>query len=109
MDLRPLLRHPVEFVAGATPAESRFVFHAPDGDQTATANEAIGALSQGIRVMSAHKSVRAWATPAILALRIMARGALGSPDAAELNQLQNAGAAIGPNPGAGQAAVAEAG
>lgn len=105
MDLRLMLRHPVEFVAGETPEESRFVFHTPDGDQTATANEAIGPLSQGIRVMSADRSVRAWATPAILALRIMARGALGSPDPNELAQLQNAGAAIGPNPGAGQTAV----
>lgn len=106
MDLRLLLRHPVEFVVGETPAESRFVFHAPEGDQAVTANEAVGALSQGIRTMSADKSVRAWATPAILALRIMARGALGSPDATELNQLQNAGAAIGPNAGAGQAKIA---
>ncbi len=105
-DLRLLLRHPVEFVAGETPTESRFVFHTPEGDQTATANEAIGPLSQGIRVMAADKSVRAWATPAILALRIMARGALGSPDATELSQLQNAGAAIGPSAGAGQAAIA---
>ena len=56
--------------------------------------------------MSADKSVRAWAGPAILALRIMARGALGSPDAAEVSQLQNAGAAIGPSAGAGQAAIA---
>jgi hypothetical protein len=105
-DLRLLLRHPVEFVVGQTPAESRFVFHTPDGDQTATANEAVGPLSQGIRVMSADKSVRAWATPAILALRIMARGALGSPAPAELSQLQNSGAAIGPSAGAGQAAIA---
>ncbi|MCD9198290.1 DEAD/DEAH box helicase [Aeromicrobium wangtongii] len=104
-DLRLLLRHPVEFVVGETPAESRFVFHTPDGDRTATANEAIGPLSQGIRVMSADKSVRAWATPAILALRIMARGALGAPNPNELSQLQSAGAAIGPNPGAGQAAI----
>jgi superfamily II DNA or RNA helicase len=101
-DLRLLLRFPVDFVAADDPAESRFVFHTPDGDQTATANEAIGPLSQGIRTMTADSSVRAWATPAILALRIMARGALGSPDAAELNQLLNAGSAIGPSAGAGQ-------
>jgi superfamily II DNA or RNA helicase len=104
-DLRRLLRFPVEFVAAEDPADSRFVFHTSDGDHEATANEAIGALSQGIRVMSADASVRAWATPAILALRIMARGALGSPDANELNQLQNAGAAVGPNAGAGQASI----
>ncbi|MEJ7634378.1 DEAD/DEAH box helicase [Aeromicrobium sp.] len=104
-DLRRLLQFPVDFVAGDDPADSRFVFHAPEGDHAATANQSIGALSQGIRVMSADPSVRAWATPAILALRIMARGALGSPDATELNQLQNAGAAIGPNAGAGQAKI----
>ncbi|MCW2769040.1 MAG: helicase, partial [Aeromicrobium sp.] len=104
-ELRLLLRFPVDFVAADDPAESRFVFHTPDGDQTATANEAIGPLSQGIRTMTAHASVRAWATPAILALRIMARGGLGSPDSTELNQLQSAGSAIGPNPGAGQAKI----
>src|SRR3954452_15523973 len=80
MDLRLLLRHPVEFVAGETPEESRLVFHTPDGDETATANVAIGPLSQGIRTMSPHRSVRAWATPAILALRIMARGGLAAPN-----------------------------
>jgi superfamily II DNA or RNA helicase len=104
-DLRLLLRYPVEFEAGDSPAESRFVFHAPDGDHRATASESIGPLSQGIRAMSADTSVRAWATPAILALRIMARGALGSPDATELNQLQNAARAINTNVGAGQATI----
>ncbi|AXT85423.1 helicase SNF2 [Aeromicrobium sp. A1-2] len=104
-DLRRLLRHPVEFVAAEDPAASRFVFHAPDGDQAATANEAIGVLSQGIRVMAADPTVRAWATPAILALRIMARGALGSPDSTELNQLQNAAIGIDTNVGRGQATI----
>lgn len=104
-DLRRLLRFPVEFVAGEDPADSRFVFHTPDGDHEATANESIGALSQGIRVMSADPSVRAWATPAILALRIMARGALGSPDSTELNQLQSAASAIDSNAGRGQATI----
>src|SRR5215218_128396 len=104
-DLRRLLRFPVEFVAAEDPADSRFVFHAPDGDHEATANESIGALSQGIRVMSADPSVRAWATPAILALRIMARGALGSPDSTELNQLQSAASGIDSNAGRGQATI----
>ncbi|MGA8988214.1 DEAD/DEAH box helicase [Aeromicrobium sp.] len=104
-DLRRLLRHPVEFVAAEDPAESRFVFHAPDGDHPATANDAIGALSQGIRVMAADPTVRAWATPAILALRIMARGALGSPDSTELNQLQAAAIGIDTNVGRGQATI----
>jgi SNF2 family DNA or RNA helicase len=104
-DLRRLLRHPVELEVGETPEETRFVFHAPDGDHRATASEAVGPLSQGIRVMSADPSVRAWATPAILALRIMARGALGSPDATEASQLQNAAKAIDTNVGAGQAKI----
>ncbi|MBC7630613.1 DEAD/DEAH box helicase [Aeromicrobium sp.] len=104
-DLRLLLRYPVEFEPGEHPSESRFVFHAPDGDHRATANESIGPLSQGIRVMSADASVRAWATPAILALRIMARGGLSSPDDTELNQLQNAARAIDTSPGAGQSKI----
>ena len=52
-DLRLLLRHPVEFEVHDSPEDSRFVFHGPDGDHRATANEAIGPLSQGIRAMSA--------------------------------------------------------
>ncbi len=69
-------------------------FTGPDGEHRATASESIGPLSQGIRAMSAHASVRAWATPAILALRIMAKGNLGSPEASELSQLQQAATAI---------------
>ena len=80
-DLRLLLRHPVDFEVHDDPAESRFVFHAPEGEHRATASESIGPLSQGIRAMSAHPSVRAWATPAILALLIMAKGNLGAPEA----------------------------
>lgn len=94
LDLRALLRHRVTFEVGPTPAESRFVFHGPDGDERATANESIGALSQGIRVMYADSTARAWANPAILALRLMARGGLGSPTDGELAQLQTASQTI---------------
>ncbi len=93
-DLRALLRHQVTFEVGETPAESRFVFHGPDGDERASANESIGALSQGIRVMYADRTARAWANPAILALRLMARGGLGSPTDGESTQLQHAAQAI---------------
>ncbi|MFI5428250.1 hypothetical protein [Aeromicrobium sp. UC242_57] len=104
MDLRLLLRHPVEFVVGETPAESRFVFHTPDGDQTATANEAIGPRARAsarcrLTVPSApgrpRRSSPCASWPA-------ARSARPTPT---LFQLQSAGAAIGPNPGAGQTAV----
>ncbi|MCW2750635.1 MAG: helicase [Aeromicrobium sp.] len=104
-DLRLLLRYPVDFEPHDNPADSRFVFHTPEGDHRATASESIGPLSQGIRAMSPDPSVRAWATPAILALRIMARGNLGSPDAAEVAQLQQAATAIDSNPGRGQAKI----
>ena len=94
LDLRAMLRHPVTFEVGETPADSRFVFHSPDGEERATANEAIGALSQGVRVMYADRTARAWANPAILALRLMARGGLGSPTDGESSQLQHAAQSI---------------
>ncbi len=100
-DLRALLRHPVVFEVADDPAASRFVFRVPTGDVTATANEALGALSQGIRVMDAHSSSRAWATPAIIALRMMARGGLGSPNDGERNQLQSAAQSVVPHDGKG--------
>ncbi|WP_344770921.1 DEAD/DEAH box helicase [Aeromicrobium panaciterrae] len=106
-DLRLLLRYPVDFEVHEDPAESRFVFRTPDGEQRATASESIGPLSQGIRAMSADPSVRAWATPAILALRIMAKGNLGAPEASELTQLQQAASAI-PSGGAKVAAFLKA-
>jgi len=98
-DLRALLRHPVVFEVADDPAASRFVFRTPTGDLHATANEALGALSQAIRVMDADKSSRAWATPAILALRIMARGALGNPNGNERSQLQTAAQSIATHDG----------
>ncbi len=94
LDLRAMLRHQVTFEVGETPADSRFVFHSPDGEERATANEAIGALSQGVRVMYADRTARAWANPAILALRLMARGGLGSPTDGENSQLQHAAQSI---------------
>ncbi|RYY49738.1 MAG: ATP-dependent helicase, partial [Actinomycetales bacterium] len=104
-DLRLLLRHPVDFEVADDPADSRFVFRAPDGEQRVTATEAIGALSQGIRTMNADASVRAWATPAILALRLMASGRLAAPDSTAASQLQEAARAIGPDPASAQAKV----
>ncbi len=104
-DLRLLLRHPVDFEVADDPGASRFVFRAPDGEQRVTATDAIGALSQGIRTMNADPSVRAWATPAILALRLMASGRLTSPDASASSQLQEAARSIGPDPAAAQAKV----
>ncbi|GAA0210295.1 DEAD/DEAH box helicase [Cytobacillus oceanisediminis] len=104
-DLRLLLRHPVDFEVAEDPADSRFVFRAPDGEQRVTATEAIGALSQGIRTMNADASVRAWATPAILALRLMASGRLAAPDSTAASHLQDAARAIGPDPASAQAKV----
>jgi len=100
-DLRPLLRYPVVFEVGEDPAASRFVFQTPTGDVRASANDALGALSQAIRVMDAHQTSRAWATPAIIALRMMARGGLGSPNDAERHQLQTAGQAVTAHQGRG--------
>lgn len=93
-DLRALLRHPVVFDVAEDPADSRFVFADPAGEVYASADQALGALSQAIRIMDAHSSARAWATPAILALRIMARGGLGAPNDSERSQLQTASQAI---------------
>ena len=104
-DLRLLLRRPVDFEMGDSPTESRFVFRAADGEHRVTASEAIGALSQGIRTMNAHPSARAWATPAILALRIMARGHLASLDASERSRLQDASRSVDPDPAVAQAKV----
>lgn len=104
-DLRLLLRHPVDFEVEDDPGASRFVFRAPDGEHRATATEAIGALSQGIRTMNADASVRAWATPAILALRLMAAGRLLAPDSSASSQLQEAARAVDPDPATGQAKV----
>ena len=104
-DLRLLLRGPVDFEVGDSPAESRFVFRTPDGEHRATASEAIGALSQGIRTMNAHPSARAWATPAILALRIMARGHLSQLDASERSRLQDASRNVDPDPAVAQTKV----
>lgn len=94
IDLRAMLRHPVVFEVADDPAASRFIFNPGDSEVYATANEALGALSQAIRIMDAHSSSRAWATPAILALRIMARGGLGAPNDSERNQLQMASQSI---------------
>ncbi len=105
-ELQIALRHPVRFVVDADDASrSRFIFDTPNGPLEATANEAIGPLSGGIRALSADPSARAWASPAILALRLMATGALASPDSADLQQLLDAGRAIGPTAAEGQAAV----
>lgn len=104
-DLRLLLRHPVDFELGEEPAESRFVFETPQGQQRARASEAIGPLSQGIRTMSADPSVRAWATPAILALRLMAKGGLADPAATERSQLADASRGLDPDPAAARAKV----
>lgn len=105
-ELQIALRHPVRFVADPEdPERSRFVFDTPRGPVEATANEAIGPLSGGIRALTADPSVRAWATPAIVALRLMATGTLASPGPSELQQMLDGGRAIGPTASEGQAAV----
>ncbi|MCW2748674.1 MAG: helicase [Nocardioidaceae bacterium] len=104
-DLRQLLRYPVDFEAADDPNDSRFVFQTPDGEHRATASESIGALSQGIRALSADASVRAWAAPALVALRMMARGNLASPDTSELMQLERATTSIPGNAGEAQRKV----
>lgn len=105
-ELQIALRHPVRFIADPDdPSRSRFVFDAPSGPIEATANEAVGPLSGGIRAVRADASVRAWATPAIVALRLMATGTLAEPGHAELEQMLDAGKAIGPTPAEGQRAV----
>ena len=104
-ELMPLLRHPVRFEIGDEPAKSHFVIDAPDGEHQVPAFDAVGPLSQGIRLVAAHASVRAWATPAIIALRLMTTGHLLQPPGSSVDQLRGAGAAIGPDPAAGQKAV----
>jgi superfamily II DNA or RNA helicase len=104
-ELQIALRHEVSFTIGETPAQSRFIFHTNQGDLEATAYEAVGPLSQGIRAMSAHAKTRAWATPAILALRLMATGNLANPSKEELSQLLEAATKVGANPREGQALV----
>lgn len=105
-ELQIALRHPVRFVVDPDePGRSRFVFDAPAGEIEATANEAVGPLSGGIRALNAHPSARAWATPAIVALRLMATGTLATPGSSELQQMLDAGRAIGPTPAEGQATV----
>jgi len=97
-----MLRHPVRFVPDDDPTRSHFVFDAPTGPVTATATEAVGPLSGGIRAMNAHPSVRAWATPAIIALRLMAAGALNDPSDGERQQLNAAGESLGGDPREGR-------
>ncbi len=104
-DLRLMLRGPIDFEVGDSPAESRFVFFTSDGEHRATASEAIGPLSQGIRIMNADPTARAWATPAILALRIMARGNLASLEHSERSRLQDASQGVDPDPAVAQAKV----
>lgn len=105
-ELQIALRHPVSFVVDPDdPARSRFVFDAPAGPIEATANEAVGPLSGGIRALNAHPSARAWATPAIIALRLMATGTLADPGPSELQQMLDAGKAVGPTPVEGQSAI----
>lgn len=96
--LRLLLRHRVELEVNDDPALTRFNFHAPDGPVRVRADEAVGPLSQGIRAMNADTTVRAWATPAIVALRLMAGGRLMEPTAGDQQQLQSASRAIDPDP-----------
>lgn len=104
-ELQILLRHPVEFVVAPEPGECQFIFHAPQGDVAASPNEAVGPLSGGIRALNAHPTARAWAAPAILALRLMASGSLGSPSPHDQQQLLDAGRSIGQDPADGQAQV----
>lgn len=86
-ELQIALRHEVTFEKRDSPENSRFVFHAPQGPIEATALEAVGPLSQGIRAMTVHASTRLWATPAILALRLMASGNLAHPSPSDMNQI----------------------
>ncbi|WP_229053653.1 DEAD/DEAH box helicase [Aeromicrobium sp. Leaf350] len=104
-ELVPLLRHPVRFEVADEPAKSHFVIDAPDGEHQVSAFDAVGPLSQGIRLVNAHASVRAWATPAIIALRLMTTGHLLQPPGSSVDQLRNAGNAIGPDAGSGQKSV----
>ncbi len=104
-ELQVALRYEVEFEQRNSPAESRFVFDSPQGAIEATALEAVGPLSQGIRAMSAHPRTRAWATPAILALRLMASGDLANPDKSAMSEILEAGRKLGETPLEGQQLV----
>lgn len=104
-ELQLALRHEVTFRPADSPVDSRFIFHTPEGPVEATANESVGTLSGGIRAMSAHRSARAWATPAILALRLMAAGSLAKPSNHELQQLLEAGSKLGGSPREGHALI----
>ena len=100
-ELQLALRFEVTFEKRESPEKSRFVFHTTTGPIEATAFEAIGPLSQGIRAMSAHPNTRAWATPAILALRLMASGELAEPSKAAFSELLDAGRKLGETPAEG--------
>lgn len=104
-DLRLLLRHPVDFELADDPQASRFVFATPTGSHRAKASDAVGPLSQGIRTMGADPSVRAWATPAILALRLMAKGQLNDPASIERSQLHDASRSLDVDPVAARAKI----
>ena len=94
-DLRYLVRYPVEFEKSGEPADSRFVFSPRGRDQVRlTATEALGVLSNATRDHEAHLTARAWAGPVLIALRLMARGHLRSPEDPEVAQLHSAAAGL---------------
>ncbi|HZK35588.1 MAG TPA: SNF2 helicase-associated domain-containing protein, partial [Aeromicrobium sp.] len=94
-DLRYLVRYPVEFEKATEPTDSRFVFSPRGRDQVhLTATEALGVLSNATRDHEAHSSARAWAGPVLIALRLMARGHLRSPEDPEIAQLHSAAAGL---------------
>ena len=94
-DQRFLVRYPVEFESASEPADSRFVFSPRGRDQVRlTATDALSILSKATRDHEAHLSARAWANACLIALRMMARGHLGSPDQSEVGQLHSAAAAL---------------
>ncbi|NLC97614.1 MAG: DEAD/DEAH box helicase [Actinomycetales bacterium] len=101
-ELQIALRHEVTFEPRDSPENSRFVFHAPHGPIEATALEAVGPLSQGIRAMTVHASTRMWATPAILALRLMASGNLAEPSPSDMNQILESARKLAATPAEGQ-------
>jgi len=94
-DQRYLVRYPVEFEPAAEPADSRFVFSPRGREQVRlTATDALSILSKATRDHEAHLSARAWANACLIALRLMARGHLASPDQSEVGQLHTAAAAL---------------
>ena len=94
-DQRYLVRYPVEFEAASDPADSRFVFSPRGRDQIRlTATDALSILSKATRDHEAHLSARAWASACLIALRLMARGHLASPDQSEVGQLHSAAAGL---------------